>query len=73
MTLHLCTLLLLVDCLQFHELMGEKTMNLLKAEYERDFYSWIHQNIALLKQGKLAEIDVDILIDKIITLCREKQ
>lgn len=34
-------------------------MNLLKAEYERDFYSWIHQNIELLKQGKLAEIDVD--------------
>ena len=70
MTLHLCALRLLVDCLQFHELMGEKTMNLLKSEYERDFYSWIHQNIALLKQGKLAEIDVDILIDELESMAK---
>jgi hypothetical protein len=56
--------------LQFHELIGAKWMNLLKAEYERDFYHWIHQNIALLKQGRLAEIDVDILIDELENMAK---
>ena len=45
-------------------------MNTLKSEYERDFYSWIHQNIDLLKQGKLADIDIDILIDELESMAK---
>jgi hypothetical protein len=45
-------------------------MSALTSEYERDFYHWIHQNIALLKQGKLAEIDVDILIDELENMAK---
>jgi hypothetical protein len=39
-------------------------------EYERDFYGWIHQNIDLLKRGKLADIDVDILIDELESMAK---
>lgn len=45
-------------------------MNPLKSEYERDFYSWIHRNIDLLKQGKLADIDIDILIDELESMAK---
>lgn len=31
------------------------------ALYERDFYAWIQYHIELLKQGKLEQLDVDIL------------
>jgi hypothetical protein len=40
-------------------------MNTLKRDYEQDFYVWIQHNIALLKQGKLNEIDIEILIDEL--------
>jgi hypothetical protein len=33
------------------------------ALYEKDFYAWIQYHIELLKQGKLEQLDVDILID----------
>jgi hypothetical protein len=36
--------------------------------YDKDFYQWIQQNISLLRQGKLAEIDTDILIDESVSL-----
>jgi hypothetical protein len=37
----------------------------LALEYERDFDSWIQQHIALLKQGRVNEIDVDNLIEEL--------
>jgi len=39
-------------------------------EYERDFYGWIHQNIALLKRGQWADIDVEILIDELESMAK---
>lgn len=45
-------------------------MTPLRLEYERDFYSWIYQNIALLKQGKFTDIDVDILIDELESMAK---
>jgi hypothetical protein len=35
------------------------------ALYEKDFYAWIQYHIELLKQGKLEQLDVDILIDEL--------
>ena len=35
------------------------------ALYEKDFYAWIQHHIELLKQGKLEQLDVDILIDEL--------
>jgi hypothetical protein len=35
------------------------------ALYERDFYGWIQHHIELLKQGKLEQLEVDILIDEL--------
>ncbi|MCU0554900.1 MAG: DUF29 domain-containing protein [Syntrophales bacterium] len=37
----------------------------LQHEYDRDFHGWIQQHIALLKQGRIAEIDVDNLIEEL--------
>lgn len=37
----------------------------LALEYERDFDAWIQQHIALLKQGRVNEIDVEHLIEEL--------
>jgi len=39
-------------------------------EYERDFYGWIYHNIALLKRGQWADIEVDILIDELESMAK---
>ena len=33
--------------------------------YEKDFYGWIYHHIDLLRQGKLAEIDTELLIEEL--------
>jgi hypothetical protein len=40
-------------------------MSNLATEYDRDFDSWIQQHIALLKQGRVNEIDVEHLIEEL--------
>jgi hypothetical protein len=45
-------------------------MNTLEQDYEQDFYAWIQHNIALLKQGKLNEINIDILIDELESMAK---
>jgi hypothetical protein len=40
-------------------------MSNLATEYDRDFDSWIQQHIALLKQGRVNEIDIDHLIEEL--------
>ncbi len=40
-------------------------MSNLATEYERDFDAWIQQHIALLKQGRVNEIDVEHLIEEL--------
>lgn len=40
-------------------------MNNLATEYERDFNLWIQQHIALLKQGRVNEIDIEHLIEEL--------
>lgn len=51
-------------------LTGEPVMNTLERDYEQDFYAWIQHNIALLKQGKLNEIDIEILIDELESMAK---
>jgi len=40
-------------------------MNDLSTEYEKDFYAWLEHNIDLLKQGKVAEVDLANLIEEL--------
>jgi hypothetical protein len=44
--------------------------SVLQLEYEQDFYGWIHHHIALLKQGKWADIDVVRLIDELESMAK---
>ncbi len=49
-------------------------MNHLATEYEHDFHVWIQKHIALLKQGKFNELDVDHLIDELESMAgRDKR
>lgn len=45
-------------------------MNILALEYEQDFHSWIYKNIDLLKQGRLVDINIDILIDELESMAK---
>lgn len=33
--------------------------------YENDFYLWLDKNIELLKQGRVSELNIDVLIDEL--------
>jgi hypothetical protein len=44
--------------------------SILQLEYERDFYGWIQHHIDLLKQGKWADIDTEILIDELESMAK---
>jgi hypothetical protein len=48
-------------------------MSNLATEYERDFDAWIQQHIALLKQGKVNEIDVEHLIEELEDMGRSNK
>ncbi len=37
----------------------------LRAEYDRDFYAWINKNVELLRQGDLAEVDLEHIADEL--------
>jgi hypothetical protein len=37
----------------------------LKAEYDRDFYFWITKNVELLRNGYLAEIDIEHIAEEL--------
>lgn len=37
-------------------------------EYNQDFYGWINHNVALLRHGQLAEIDIENLIEELESL-----
>ncbi len=45
-------------------------MNALALEYEKDFHSWIYKNIDLLKQGRLVDVDIEILIDELESMAK---
>jgi hypothetical protein len=45
-------------------------MNQTTTLYEQDFYAWIQHHITLLRQRRLAEIDVDILIDELESMAK---
>lgn len=45
-------------------------MSTLNQNYEQDFYAWIQHNIALLKQSKFNEVDIDILIDELESMAK---
>lgn len=37
----------------------------LQAEYDRDFYSWINQNVELLREGRLTEVDAEHIAEEL--------
>ncbi|BAP54790.1 hypothetical protein THII_0493 [Thioploca ingrica] len=41
--------------------------------YEQDFYAWTHHNAQLLRQGKLAEIDVVNLAEELESMGKSQQ
>jgi hypothetical protein len=45
-------------------------MNQATTLYDQDFYGWIQHNIALLRQGRWAEIDTEILIEELDSMAR---
>ncbi|NET59674.1 MAG: DUF29 domain-containing protein [Symploca sp. SIO2E6] len=36
-----------------------------QAEYDLDFYAWLNKNVALLRDGRLAEIDVEHIAEEL--------
>ena len=42
-------------------------------DYEHDFYAWLQNQAALLKAGRLAEVDMDNLIEEIEALGRSER
>jgi hypothetical protein len=38
--------------------------------YEKDFYGWIYHNIDLLRQGKLTEINTELLIEELESMAK---
>jgi Domain of unknown function DUF29. len=45
----------------------------LQKEYEKDFYAWILHNAALLRAGKLAEIDVEHVAEELESMGKSEQ
>lgn len=41
--------------------------------YETDFYSWTQEQAALLKAGRLSEIDIDNIVEEIETMGRSEK
>jgi hypothetical protein len=48
-------------------------MSKLTQEYERDFYGWIQYHVELLRQGKLAEIDIEHLIEELESMSKSEK
>ncbi len=38
--------------------------------YEKDFYGWLEHTIDLLKQGRLSELNTEILIDELESMAK---
>ncbi len=41
--------------------------------YKQDFYGWTQEQVALLKSGRLADLDIDNLIEEIETMGRSEK
>lgn len=48
-------------------------MNKLAETYEQDLYAWLMQNAALLRQGRLSEIDVEHIAEELETMGRSER
>ncbi len=48
-------------------------MNKLAETYEQDFYAWLMQNAALLRQGRISEIDVEHIAEELETMGRSER
>ena len=48
-------------------------MNGLSYEYHSDFYAWLIHNAALMRQGKLAEIDVENVAEELEAMGRSEK
>jgi len=45
----------------------------IKTLYEQDFYSWIQHHVALLKDSRFDEIDVDNLIEELEGMAKKDE
>ena len=45
----------------------------IKTLYEQDFYSWIQHHVALLKDARFDEIDVDNLIEELEGMAKKDE
>ena len=43
------------------------------SNYEQDFYSWTQEQAALLKAGRLTDLDIDNLIEEVETMGRSEK
>ena len=41
--------------------------------YERDFYAWLMQNAALIREGRLSEIDCENLVEELESMGRSER
>ena len=44
-----------------------------KTIYEQDFYAWLMENAQLLRQGRLAEIDVNNIVEELESMGRRER
>ncbi len=47
-------------------------MSNLTIQYEQDFYSWLCQNVELLRQGKLSEIDPENIAEELDAMSKSQ-
>jgi hypothetical protein len=45
----------------------------LQAEYDRDFYSWINQNVELLREGRLTEVDAEHIAEELESMGKRER
>ncbi|BAP56887.1 hypothetical protein THII_2590 [Thioploca ingrica] len=48
-------------------------MNKLTTSYEQDFYAWTRHNAQLLREGKLAEIDMENIAEELESMGKSEQ
>jgi hypothetical protein len=45
-------------------------MAALKTDYQRDFYQWINHHVELLRAGRIADLDIENLIDELESMAK---
>jgi len=51
---------------------GQLTTDNLATVYDQDFYLWLWQNTELLREGRVAEIDIENIAEELDALCKSQ-